>query len=459
VVDRKRRLVFCLEGLVELVVERHGAAGGHEGDDHTSAPLGPEGASGQLTRWLEADLPRLNGDILAGRRPLSDLVAAVNAAMAGLDSPTRCAVDECRRRLVALGMVGSSAERHSQEAGEPPGAALRQLVVGGWPFRKYVATLASRVGHPPRDSLLTQVLWNAPAVSVYLPEAATPYLTLPSVFADREGPITYSDDPGESHILLLLKRCVALEVAANDHLWPLCEGSLTLHGHQALRHVEAATLFLRAVRAELRLFTQRTEFTAAFFLDVFRQYACAWDGEETYSAPSGAHDPAAIARDILLGIGIDGFEAHVDHLFDVLDPPGQADVTRARSATSLADLLAKALKLDGLAGISSEVAAELAFAHPWLANYYRLYQANGDVSAAHWALIYKYIVGPTRDREEDAVVVSNREGTSGMGMDTLRQNVSARTNHPLSCLRDVFKAPRAHTEPGAKVVVSGGPPC
>jgi hypothetical protein len=58
-------------------------------------------------------------------------------------------------------MIGSSAERHRQETGNPPGHALSLLRVGDWPFRKYVATLASRAGGPPRDSLLSYVVWNA----------------------------------------------------------------------------------------------------------------------------------------------------------------------------------------------------------------------------------------------------------------------------------------------------------
>ncbi len=62
--------------------------------------------------------------------------------------------------------------------------------------------------------------------------------------------------------------------------------------HQGLRHIDTATLFLRALRAEIRLFTPRPEFTARFFLDILRQYAGAGEVDETYNALRGADDHA-----------------------------------------------------------------------------------------------------------------------------------------------------------------------
>jgi hypothetical protein len=291
-------------------------------------------------------------------------------------------------------------------------------------------------------------------VFVYLPEARTPFLTLPSAFPDEypTGPLTFSGDPGERVFLLLVKRCAALQEAANEHLWPVCDGSLGVASHQALRHVDSAIQFLKAVRAEMQLFLQRPEFTAPFFLDVLRQYACAWDEEEPYSAPSGAHDYAFIVRDKLLGTAHESYDEHIDQLFNVLDGIGQSEVSRACSAVPLDELLRRELKLHGsLSLLPESEAADLAFNHPWLATYFRLYQASADLAATHWRMIYTYMVGPMRDRDYDAAAVSNYAGTTHMVADTLRAYLSTRTTHPLSVFKEVFKSPRS---PDASVKVN-----
>lgn len=413
----------------------------------------------RLVGWVQSTLPRMNADVLNGRLDVSDLVQTVNEALRDLGSPVVCSTEECRRRLIVLGMLGSSVERHSQEAGSPPGVAIDQLAIRGWPFRKYFATLASRTGGPPRDSFLSFVVWNAPPVHVYLPETPHPFLTLPSAFPDDQpGPLTFSDDPGERLFILLLKRCAALEMAVNDHLWPVCEGLVDVTDHQALRHIEAATMFLKAVRAEMRRFMQRPEFTAPFFLDVLRQYACKWDPQESYDAPSGAHDWAFIARDILLGTEPDGYDAHVDLLYNVLDTRGQADVARARSLPTLPSLLAAAVRLsvDELFGLSPEDGGDIALRHPWLTTYFRLYQANAEVAATHWSMVYKYLSGPMRERDWDAIVVSNYAGTTHMVVEELRRYTAARTNHPLRCLKEVLRVPRVEADSDSYVDVAGG---
>ena len=55
-----------------------------------------------------------------------------------------------------------------------------------------------------------------------------------------------------------------------------------------------------------------------------------------------------------------------------------------------------------------------------MVNYVRLYQANAALDATHWAMITKYMIKPMRQRDFDAIVVSNHAGTTHMWMDTLR---------------------------------------
>jgi hypothetical protein len=296
------------------------AVGTGERADTAGACLTPTYA---LYEWTKAALPELNADVLARRSSVKDFLAAVQGALPVSENPTRCDLDECRRQLVVLGMIGSSLERHNQEDGRRPGEALAALQVGRWPFRRYIATLASRVGGPPRDSFQSFVMWNGSLVDVYLPGDTEPLLQFPNVF--QSSPLTFSDDPAELLFLSLLKRCAALEAAANLLLWPLCEGLFELDDPAALTRVEDATVLMQCIRSEMKRFRHSKDFTAPFFLDVLRQYACAWDGEGSYSAPSGAHDVEYVVRDLLLGTPVSHLDDHMDDPVPRAGPLGTDD--------------------------------------------------------------------------------------------------------------------------------------
>ncbi len=395
----------------------------------------------RLYGWARTQLPALNGDVLAGRSSVGDLIAAVNAALPTPESPTRCDLAEARRQLVILGLVGSSVERHSQEAGGRPGDALAALRLGTWSFRKYFATLACRGGGPPRDSFQSFVIWNGSDVDVYLPGDTEPYVRVPSAFPDASGPLTFSDDPGERLFIDLLKRCAAMEEAANTLLWPVCDGSLLVDDFEALERVGGATLLLQGLRAEMNGFRQREVFTVSFFLDILRQYACAWEVDEVSCPPSGAHDLEYIVRDVLLGTPIDRIDEHVDGLFHVLDAPAQARLQRARAAGPLVALLGRRLGMDLPNVLPTMTTAQLfavAAAHPWLACYTSLFRANGAVSASHWAMVHRYLVAPMRARDRDAIVVSNYEGTGHLRIDEIRQFMTDRCKHVLFPLQTVL---------------------
>jgi hypothetical protein len=396
-------------------------------------------AAGALLEWLRDELPAWNAELLAGRRPLAQFHAELAARLTGLGSPLDCSVAECRRRLVMLGMVGSSLERHSQESGAAPGAALSQLRAGATSFRRYVATLAARAGGPPRDSFLSYVLWNMPSVAVYVSGEQPPGLVLPGTFGD-DPPITFSGSVAEHMFLTLLKRCAALEQVANEQLMPVCDGAIAADDPEALALVDQAALLLRSVRAEMRVFMKRPEFNAEFMLDELRQYACPWDDLDAYNAPSGGHDTAFIARDHLLGITIPGYDTHVLEQFDVLDTAGQRDVLRSRATVPLDERVRSAATIQDLHDIEPAEAEAALAVHPWLVPYARLYQANAALDATHWAMIVKYMVKPMRQRDFDAIVVSNHAGTTHMWMDTLKAYMEARNDHPLVGLKAAVRS-------------------
>src|SRR5687768_17124483 len=126
-------------------------------------------------------------------------------------------------------------------------------------------------GGSPRDSLQSHAIWNGPAVTVDL--AGGPYVTLPAFLPGPE-PLTFSGTAGEVAFIMLIKRCGALQNAANRNLWALCDPEVPLDVGDTQEAARTAAHFLRGVRTEMRAFVAGGEFTAEFFLDVLRQYAC-----------------------------------------------------------------------------------------------------------------------------------------------------------------------------------------
>ena len=272
-------------------------------------------------RFTLDELPSLNRAILGRAQAPGALVHALNTrVLATLPPPGALAPQQACRLVVHLGLWGSSASRHLQEADlslrDRPEVALEALRVGAAraAFPAYFAEVAVRTGtgHAPRDTYASLVRWNVPTVeAVWRGERLA---TLEGAF---EGPRvrTYTGDPGEVLFLVLLKKAEALEAAANALLEPLAEAV-------EVRRYDAEESLARMCRAaSLLLAVHRTnhEFTAPgedsaprlrpdHFLDVFRQFAVHWRRGDV--PPSGAQDPEYLARDLLLGIAFPGYEAH-----------------------------------------------------------------------------------------------------------------------------------------------------
>ncbi len=388
-----------------------------------------------LWNWAQTRLPLLNRRVLAGAISLEAFLAEVNAMLGELTDPTVLSLDNCKRQMTILGMIGSSVERHTQEAGLPVGRGLRALTTSVGSFSRYVATLAARLGVPPRDSFLSYVIWNVPSVSVYLPGESQPTYTLAGVLPEGCAPLTFSNDSSEAHFLHLLKRCTALEAVVNQELWTVIQLDLPLDKPDALRSIGMATLLLHAVRAELLAFMP----CAPLALEALRPYACGWDTAETYSPPSGTHDPNGIIRDYLLGTLMDGHDRHVAPLFHVFDQETQREINSARTVLALPMRIAWQLGLnmpDDLATCSPDDLRRMIADSPWIEAYYRLYQANADLSVARAALIARYAFLPLR--EENALLAGDdehRAPTSG-----LQCFLRSRKQHPLRAFRAFLPA-------------------
>ncbi len=379
-----------------------------------------------LWNWAQTRLPSLNQRVLAGAISLDALLVEVNTLLAELSDPTVLSLDNCKRQLTVLGMIGSSVERHAQEAGLPVGLGLRALTTSVGSFSRYVATLAARLGVPPRDSFLSSVIWNVPTVSVYLPGESQPTYTLAGVQPEGCVPLTFSNDSSEAHFLYLLKRCAALEAAVNQELWTVLQLDLPLDTPEALRSIEMATLLLRAIRAEMLVFMH----CPPLALEALRPYACAWDIAEMYSPPSAAHDPSGIVRDYLLGTLADGHDRQVAPLFHVFERETQREIESARTVLALPTRIVWQLGLetpDDLAACSSDDLRQMVSDYPWIEAYYRLYQANADLSIAHGALMARYAFVPLRE-EGDLAISGNGRRTAVSG---LQRCIRSRRQHLL----------------------------
>jgi len=125
---------------------------------------------------------------------------------------------------------------------------------------------------------------------------------LPGVFEGDEVR-TYTGASGEREFFIFLKKAEAAELAANQVLAPLHDGSLALRSREAVDRIRLATEMLAVVtRLNLDFATRpaETALTTDHFMDVFRQFAVHWRAGDV--PPSGAQDAEYLKRDLILGI-------------------------------------------------------------------------------------------------------------------------------------------------------------
>ena len=249
--------------------------------------------------------------------------------------------------MVLLGLIGAGLGRHFQERDpahrrQPERAFDLTVGVDRVPFLDYFARLAARTGtgHPHRDAYASLTRWNLPTSEVWWGDARL--ATLPGDFDD--GLIrTYTGEWDEVRFLELTKLSETLERAVNHTLTPLADETVELCGAEAVHRLGVAAELLDAVRRLNTAFAALPPvdgLRAGHFMDVFRQFAVHWRPGDM--PPSGALDPEAIERDLLLGVDPPGYRGHIarlhpgllaeewDRLGTVMDRPGLPDLLLAR---------------------------------------------------------------------------------------------------------------------------------
>ena len=109
-----------------------------------------------------------------------------------------------------------------------PGRGLEKLLAANQRrFVKYYAEIADRVGHIHRDSFVTFVERNGPAVHVLHPGSREPFHIVPAAFEDGAY-ITFTARTEELEFIRLLKESAALQGAANTFLARLQDATTAL---------------------------------------------------------------------------------------------------------------------------------------------------------------------------------------------------------------------------------------
>jgi hypothetical protein len=404
----------------------------------------------RLERWSLVGLPQLNRSVLDGEVAAASLVATLRRfVLADLPAPERLTPREAQQLVVHLSFTGASVARHYQEAHprhrDTPERAFAGLTVGPdkVPFRDYFARAAARTGtgHGDRDTYSSVVRWNTPTCEVRW--AGGRIAVLPGAFDD--GSIrTYTGDRGEQSFLELTKKCETLERGVNEALEPLSDGSVALDSYESACRVRLALVLMTVLHRLAADFSRQPASVGLrpdHFIDVFRQFAAHWRPGDI--PPSGALDAESLARDLLLGLDMPGYRAHLRTLFPALLAGERTMLDALMDRRPLPEQALARLGLDPAALAEMPVAAlrDLVRAHPALAGWYLLLYAHARASGAHLALAKKYLFGPARLRGAKGIpdfgLVPREQGTTGMTESVLERLTRARHQHVLSCLHQI----------------------
>jgi hypothetical protein len=408
---------------------------------------------GYVNAWVMTELARLNREILARRRPAGDLAAELaRSVLTSLPHPGSVSARQAQQLVVLLGLAGASVSRHYQEADRShiaaPERAFDRCPVGTEkaPFLGYFAALADRTGtgHCARDTYVALTRWNVPTTEIWWEGARI--AALAGVFSD--GLVrTYTGTGDEQRFFELIKISEAIELAINTLLMPISEAALNVRSPEALDRVRLATVLLAEVRrlnSDFAGLPQEESLRADYFMDVFRQYAVHWTLGDI--PPSGALDPEAIARDLLLGVTTPAYDAHTYKIFPAMLSSERELLSRLMDRPSVPETVLQSLGLDTLALNRMSIAQlrETVGRYPVLAALYRLLSAHARMSGVHLRIAKKYLFAPQRQRELEGLgnpgVVSNRLGTTGMDELYLEELTHTRHQHMLSCLRPIGAA-------------------
>lgn len=421
----------------------------------------------RLKSWARDRLPYLNDAALRGElsyEAFGDI--ATREVLVDLPTIERLDEDVIRPMLTVLGMLGSAIERHAQQqtlvqshsrgytfhdrrAAIEVGRGLDTLMVNGTiPFRDYFFRLADVIGHPHRDSLYSLMIWNGLGVTVYDPadlvDRSVVYRS-ENLFRD-ELLLSFTGKQMERYFLGVIKETVALQAAANQQIMQLCDPESDLRSVEMQTAARTAAQLIWAMQACMHRFMKRPDLDIDLFLDVIRQYDCPWHPPETRLRPvSVANDVHSLYRDVVLfdelvrpNPHFPGYRAHIQTTYCVMLPEHIAQLEGALQTETLET------RLTTLLGDDQDNQSP-----DWIWAYVDLYNAQRDMSRAHYALVAKFLLQPSEKRKQNkdpreyVTVVDNSHGTTGMDpIKVVKYLDDARAAHPLTRFNGVKGRPK-----------------
>lgn len=446
-------------------------------------PTRTESAQEQINRfksWVIKHLTTLNFQVFHLQLDPQIMAERINHdCLDQLPSPQSITEQEAIQLIILLGMIGSSIERHTQQQGLTqseanslsstsfeerlihivPGQGLKLLKINCHiPFLDYFKSVADRVGHCHRDSVLSMMAYNGPAVEIKDPFCHKLHHRTDRYFPDGAF-VTFTYTQTEISFFALIKMTMGLQEGANRSLEHLQEPDLSLESEAGIEEALRAAILMQAVKAEIVQFMNHATFCTDHFLDSIRQYECPWYAEksERIPPPSVANDPGALWRDVVLfdemvpSAGIfPGFRNHVRSRLNVLMPEQISRINRALKTETLQSKIMRSINLTQATFDALDETQLLALLDdsPWLAAYLPLYNAQRDISTAHIGLMEKFFVRPKLSRDqlddirEKKTIVDNKFGTTGMDpIGIVREFNRCRVAHPLNRLNR-FRAVR-----------------
>ncbi|MEU6265430.1 hypothetical protein [Saccharopolyspora shandongensis] len=389
-------------------------------DSLCSQPAGPisPGVIKKVGEWTLERLPEATKRALDDDSVPSAFLAEIDSVvLTDLPDVVDLTQVEAQRLLVDLGFCGSAVARVATESGHDVAHLLGTLGVGAHrrTFRDYYADLATRsgVGHPPRQTFVSTITWNAPTIEVRVDDTVA--ATLPSVFDDQRTR-TWTGTSDEASLWLLFKKCAGLGAVANVALAPVVFGDLPVDSPDAPGRLAVATAAMEEMQDQMRIFSMAGNRAGGMSADVFiygiRQFGVPWD--DGAEAPSGPHEAEWIKRDVMLGLRSPNYLADVRRRYPMLLEPDVHAIEKAIGQPSLAEKLREAWRSDLRGEVDAATKARLA-ATTLAAR--SLWRATGRCSSAHLGLARKFLFSHLRKQARTSTsptAVSNDSGITGM---------------------------------------------
>lgn len=277
--------------------------------------------------FLLGDLPGLNNAVLRGDLSLQAFLDRVHAPVAALMvEAARPGIDRDGARLLLqqLGMFLSSAERHAQAAGQPPGAAVARFA-GVDASLDHLGRVAD---HPPRDSAYTYWIWN-------------------------QAGYTFTGDPQERLFAQTVAGTVESVEGACRSLRFVASPATPLASPDVVRYMEQAadlqelSYRLLATLGKHEGATRAPTFSGEFFTFNFRTWLTTWPvAGRKWEGPSAANFGAFWEADVRLIPTPPFYRHYVEGRLHTLPGEERSRVRAAMSAATVEDRILTCLGID-----------------------------------------------------------------------------------------------------------------